>query len=75
MSGSASAESLRAALASAGLPCDVEAHERLAVLLPDDAESATRLAEPSARRRVTAIAREHGFTHAAMELRDWQQTG
>ena len=70
-----SADGLRAALATAGFACEVEPHERLAVLLPDDAATAGRLAEPAARRQASALAREHGFTHAALELRDWTGTG
>ena len=69
--GTVSAEALRDALASAGFACDVEAHDRLAVLVPDDAGSAARMAEAAARLQASALAREHGFTHAALELRDW----
>ena len=60
---------LREALAAAGFACEVEAHDRLAVLVPDDARDAARMAGPAARRTISALAREHGFTHAALELR------
>ena len=66
-----SAGALRDALAASGFACDVEAHDRLAVLVPDDPASAERLADADGRRRASSLAREHGFTHAALELRDW----
>jgi hypothetical protein len=59
---------LSQALTQAGFDCTVEAHDRLAVIVPDDADAAARLAEPAARRTASALAREHGFTHAALEL-------
>ena len=62
------ASALREALACAGFACTVEAHDRLAVLVPDDARAAARLAEPAGRRLASSLAREHGFTHAALEL-------
>ena len=62
------AGALQRALAAAGFACTVETHDRLAVLVPDDADAAARLAEPAARRQASSLAREHGFTHAALEL-------
>ena len=62
------ADALRVALGRAGFACEVEAHDRLAVVVPDDAHVAARLAEPAARRVASSLAREHGFTHAALEL-------
>lgn len=62
------AGALQRALASAGFACTVEAHDRLAVIVPDDADIAARLAESPARRAASSLAREHGFTHAALEL-------
>ena len=70
-----SAAALRDALAAAGFACEVEAHDRLAVVVPDDAESAARLAGGGGRRQASSLAREHGFTHAALELRDWGPGG
>ena len=70
-----SARALRQALADAGIACEVEAHDRLAVLVPDDDASAARLVAADGRRRAASLAREHGFTHAALELRDGDRIG
>jgi hypothetical protein len=65
------APGLEAALASVGLVCAVEGRGRLALLIPRrDAATQARLADPALRRRALALAAEHGFTHAAVELRD-----
>ncbi len=61
-----SAASLSAALRAAGLSCDVEAHDRLAVIAPRDGH--VSFADVEHRRVVLALAREHGFTHAAVEV-------
>ena len=63
-----SAAALESALAALGIDCAVEGRESLAVLVPrGDAGS---LADPAVRRRVAGVAREHGFTHVALELLD-----
>jgi hypothetical protein len=64
--GTGSAPGLAAALRSLGLDCDVEAHDRLAVLVPD--KTAPDLSSPELRRAVQRLAEEHGFTHVAVEL-------
>jgi len=64
--GTGSAAGLATALGSLGLDCDVEAHERLAVLVPR--ERAPDLASPERRRAVQRLAEEYGFTHVAVEL-------
>lgn len=62
-----SAAALQQALALAGLACDVEARDRLAVLVADDRVAAA-LAEPGARELALRLATTHGFTHLALEL-------
>ena len=62
------AEALRAALRERGVPCEVEARDRLAVLVTRDAGVARRLADPAERSAVVTLAAEHGFTHVALEL-------
>ena len=56
-------------LAERGLPARVETRAGLAVLIADNATMAA-LADPEVRRATLALAREHGFTHVAVELRD-----
>ena len=55
--------------AERGLPCKVEPRAGLAVLIADRG-TMTALADPEVRRATLALAREHGFTHVAVELRD-----
>lgn len=64
-----SADSLRDALRAAGLECEIEERGTLAILRAGD-DAATGLADDALRARATALAAEHGFTHAAIELRD-----
>ena len=61
-----SATTLEAALRELGIPCRVEAIDRLAVISPesDDAEQATIRVRREALRLMSA----HGFTHLALEL-------
>jgi hypothetical protein len=61
------ATALAAALRGAGIACEVEARATLALIVASTAH-ATRLAEDELRRHVLALAREHGFTHVAVEL-------
>ena len=53
---------LAVALREAGFPCRVEVRERLAIIagpgVPDRGD----------RERIMAIAREHGFTHVALDV-------
>ncbi len=68
-----SAESLETALRSRGIHCRVGARDRLALLLPDEDFAAGDLAgleDTAFRRETVALAREHGFTHVALELVD-----
>jgi hypothetical protein len=61
-----SAVPLESALAALGWPCRVDARERLAILIPADADA---LAATSARREdAVRLARAHGFTHVAVEV-------
>ena len=67
------AAALETALASLGLPCLVEAEQRLAVLrLKVDGRS---FAAPEIRARIVALALEHGFTHVALDLADVHTRG
>ena len=61
-----SAAQLEHALAADGLRWEVEARGRLAVLRVSGETSA--LGDADVRARIVALAREHGFTHAALEL-------
>lgn len=63
-----SVAALEQALANAGLPCAVEARDRLAVVTARPAVAAA-LAEPAARTLALRLAAAHGFTHLALELR------
>ena len=56
------------ALAERGLVVRVESRAGLAVLIAD-ADMVTRLGDAELRRQALALAREHGFTHVAIELR------
>lgn len=59
---------LEGALAEQGVPCRVETRAGLAVLVvtPD---VLARLGDTEVRRMALAMAREHGYTHVAIELR------
>ena len=61
------ASALAAAINELGLQCALEARGALALLLPVP-ESVEMLQRPETRRAVLALAREHGFTHVAIEL-------
>lgn len=63
-----SAAALQQALAAVGLPCAVEARERLAVLAAD-VPVAAALGATATRELAVRLAAEHGFTHVALELR------
>jgi hypothetical protein len=67
------AAALESALASLGVPCAVEAEQRLAVLRPKVQGSS--FAKPAVRARIVALALEHGFTHIALDLADIHTTG
>ena len=54
-------------LAALGLSCALEARGKLVLLMPDKA-SVDKLADEQVRRAALALAKEHGFTHAAIEL-------
>ena len=61
-----SAATFRAALDAAGVRCDVEEQDRLALLRVDGDASA--LGDAALRETVTRLAAEHGYTHVALEL-------
>lgn len=67
------AAALENALASLGLPCSVEAEQRLAILRPK--LSGINFAQPEVRARIVAMAQEHGFTHVALDLADVHSKG
>jgi hypothetical protein len=64
---------LEGALAERGVPCRVETRAGLAVLIvtPD---VVARLGDVEVRRMALALAREHGYTHVAIELRSGDAT-
>jgi hypothetical protein len=59
---------LEGALAERGLVVKVESRAGLAVLIAD-AATVARLGDAELRRTALARAREHGFSHVAIELR------
>jgi hypothetical protein len=59
------AAALGAALATLGLPCDVEASGHLAILVP---RPGAPWLDRALRLEVTRVARVHGFTHVALEV-------
>ena len=59
---------LEGALAERGLVVRVEGRAGLAVLIAD-AATVTALGDVEVRRAALALAREHGFSHVAIELR------
>ena len=62
-----SAHTFEAALRASGIRCAVDAMDRLAVIVPEDAEAG--LAMVRARREALRMLGAHGFTHLALELR------
>jgi len=61
------AVALAAAIAKLGIACALEVRGGLALLLPTP-EGAAALQGEERRRAVIALAKEHGFTHVAIEL-------
>ncbi|MFL5575461.1 MAG: hypothetical protein ACJ79S_05775 [Gemmatimonadaceae bacterium] len=59
---------LETALRAAGIPCVVDAHDRLAVIVPGP--GGLDLRDPALRRRATELLPAFGFTHLALELVD-----
>lgn len=62
-----SREELERALRALGLRCTVEAFDALAVAIPEPGERKLEIDE--VRRRAIELARSHGFSHLAVELR------
>ena len=58
---------LATAIAELGIDCALEARGGLALLMPTP-EGAAALQVDESRRAVLALAKEHGFTHVAIEL-------
>jgi len=58
---------LAAAVAKLGIDCALEVRGGLALLLPT-AEGVAALQVDESRRAVLSLAKEHGFTHVAIEL-------
>jgi hypothetical protein len=65
---SGDAVGLSAALGRIQLACDVEARDRLAVLLFEDDAATDKLRSAAVRERVVDVARGHGFTHVGIEI-------
>ena len=62
-----SREELERALHALGIRCSVEAFDSLAVALPEPGERGFE--REDVRRRAIELARAHGFSHLAVELR------
>lgn len=62
-----SAEELERALRDLGVRCSIEAFDALAVAVPEPGDR--RLEVADVRRRAIELARTHGFSHLAVELR------
>ena len=67
------ASALSADIAALGVPCDVEARGGLVLLHPTP-EGVIRLADDEVRRAALALAKQHGFTHVAIELPNDRRT-
>ena len=61
------AAALAAAITELGVECVLEARGGLVLLVPV-ATSVEKLQDEDTRRAVLALARQHGFTHVALEL-------
>ena len=61
------AAALASAIAELGIACALEARGGLALLLPTT-EGVAALRVDETRRAVLALAKQHGFTHVAIEL-------
>lgn len=66
-----SREELERALHAMGLRCSVEEHGALAVCVPEPGERGFEDADT--RRRAIAVARAHGFSHLALEVKHEDQ--
>lgn len=66
-----SATALAAALHAAGVPCSVEGRDTLAIVTM--AATRSPFVDDGIRHRALALAREHGFTHLALELVDAEE--
>jgi hypothetical protein len=65
--GNGNARALADALRGLGVSCEVESRQGLAIITAKPGVAAG-LAEADRREAILALAREHGFTHAAVEL-------
>ena len=63
-----SAKELERALRDIGVRCSIDAFDALAVAVPEPGER--RLEDGDIRRQAIALARSHGFSHLAVELRE-----
>jgi hypothetical protein len=66
-----SAATLASALLAAGLPAEVEARDRLALLRAADGAASRAIA--ARRGEVMALAVAHGFSHVALEVAPMRQ--
>lgn len=67
------AAALAEGITALGLDCAIEARGGLALLLPAS-DSVAKLAQIDTRRAALALARQHGFTHVAIELPNDRRT-
>ena len=63
-----SGEGLERALRELGVRCGIEAFDALAVVIPEPGERCFE--RDDVRRRAIELARAHGFSHLAVELRN-----
>ena len=68
VTGVGDAPGLERALEQRGFGFSVEARDRLAILLADDAAGVDRLVDPAAREVVVEAARGQGFTHVGIDV-------
>jgi hypothetical protein len=63
-----SATTLETALNALGIPCTVQAVDRLAIIIPTACD--VEFDAPERRRAALTLMRAHGFTHLAVEVGD-----
>lgn len=66
LAGDTRGQALADALRQYGLDCRVDARDRMALIIVG--QGTARLVDDVLRSRVIALAREHGFTHVALDV-------
>ena len=70
MTAAGDAAALEQALRALGVDCLVEAHGRLAVVVPRAGADCSEFTDPARRQAALRLVTEFGFTHLALELVD-----